>query len=158
MLDQLGVNNTVDVREAALTMAIAVLVERIRALPKEDKSDLFELAKALFVAETKEEEESAATAMREILEQTPVNIRLLDVQDENSQGLKKWLDYVGSRIKQARESAGLTQIELSQRAGLPQSHISRLENGQHSPSFVTLEKISKALDIPISQLDPSAES
>jgi len=158
MFDQLGMHNTVDMKEAALTMAIAVLMERIRTLPKEDKNDLFELAKALFVAETKEEEESAATAMREILEQAPVNIRLLDVQDENSQGLKKWLDYVGGRIKQARESAGLTQTELSTRAGLPQSHISRLENGQHSPSFATLEKIAKALNIPVSQLDPSAES
>jgi DNA-binding XRE family transcriptional regulator len=158
MLDQLGVNNTVDVREAALTMAIAVVVERIRALPREDKNDLFKLAKALFVAETKEEEESAAAAMHEILEQAPINLKTLDIQTENNLGLKKWLDYVGDRIKQARESAGLTQTELSTRAGLPQSHISRLENGQHSPSFATLEKIAKALNIPVSQLDPSVES
>jgi ribosome-binding protein aMBF1 (putative translation factor) len=157
MLDQLD-HNTVDVQEAALTMAIAVLMERIRALPKEDKNDLFELTKALFASETKEEEESAANAMREILEQAPVNVSALDTRDESGPGLKKWLDYVGGRIKQARESAGLTQIELSEKAGLPQSHISRLENGQHSPAFSTLMKISKALDIPISQLDPSAES
>ncbi|MGA2060653.1 MAG: helix-turn-helix transcriptional regulator [Thermoguttaceae bacterium] len=158
MLDQLGMHNTVDVQEAALTMAIAVLVERIRALPKEDKNDLFELAKALFVAETTEEEESAANAIREILEQSVINVKSLDLQDETGQGLKKWIDYIGGRIKQAREFAGLTQTELSTRAGLPQSHISRLENGQHSPSFATLEKIAKALNIPISQLDPSAES
>ncbi len=158
MLDQIGVNNTVDIQEAALTMAIAVLIERIRALPKEDKNDLFELSKALFVAETTEEEESAANAMREILEQAPIKIKTLDLNTETGQGLKKWIDYVAGRIKEARESAGLTQIELSKKAGLPQSHISRLENGQHSPSFATLEKIAKALDIPISQLDPSAES
>ncbi len=139
-------------------MAIAVLVERIRALPKEDKKDLFELSKALFVAETKEEEESAANAMREILEHESINVRPLHLKDETSQGLQKWIDYVGGHIKQARENAGLTQTELSIRTGLPQSHISRLENGQHSPSFSTLDKISKALDIPISQLDPSAES
>lgn len=40
MLDQIA-HNTVDVQEAALTMAIAVLMERIRALPKVDKNDLF---------------------------------------------------------------------------------------------------------------------
>jgi ribosome-binding protein aMBF1 (putative translation factor) len=158
MLDQLGVNNTVDVREAALTMAIAVLMERIRNLPKEDKNDLFELSKALFAAETTEEEQSAANAMREILEQDSINVRPLALKDESSQGLQKWIDYIGIRIKQARESAGLTQTELSTKAGLPQSHISRLENGQHSPSFATLEKIAKALNISISQLDPSAES
>jgi ribosome-binding protein aMBF1 (putative translation factor) len=158
MLDQLGVNNTVDVREAALTMAIAVLMERIRALPREDKDDLFELSKVLFAAETQEEEESAANAMREILEQAPINIQPLDTKDKTGQGLKRWLDSVSCRIKQARESAGLTQTELSAQTGLPQSHISRLENGQHSPSFATLEKIAKALNIPISQLDPSAES
>jgi ribosome-binding protein aMBF1 (putative translation factor) len=157
MLDQIA-HNTVDFQEAALTMAFAVLMERIRALSKEDRNDLFELSKALFAASTKEEEESAAAAMREILEQAPVNIKSLDLNAETGHGLQKWIDYVGGRIKQARECAGLTQIELSEKAGLPQSHISRLENGQHNPSFSTLDKISKALDIPISQLDPSAES
>lgn len=157
MLDQID-HNAVDVQEAALTMAIAVLVERIRALPKEDKNDLFELSKALFEAQTKEEEVSAANAMREILEQAPINITSLDTKDETGQGLKKWLDYVGDRIKKARENAELTQTELSMRAGLPQSHISRLENGQHSPSHITLEKIAKALDISVSQLDPTVDS
>jgi ribosome-binding protein aMBF1 (putative translation factor) len=157
MFDQLGMHNTVDMQEAALTMAIAVLMERIRALPKEDKDDLFELSKVLFAAETQEEEESAANAMREILEQGPINIQPLDTKDETGQGLKKWLDYVSCHIKHARESAGLTQTELSAQTGLPQSHISRLENGQHSPSFATLEKIAKALHIPVAELDPSLE-
>jgi ribosome-binding protein aMBF1 (putative translation factor) len=147
----------VDMSEAAVTMAIAVLADRIRTLPKEDREDLSQLSKALFEAETKEEEESAARAMREILEQAPVHVRPFP-DEEPGPGLKQWMNFIGGRIKDAREKADLTQMQLAERSGLPQSHISRLENGQHSPSFVTLSKIALALKIPISDLDPSAES
>lgn len=59
-------------------------------------------------------------------------------------------------IREAREAAGLTQAELSQQSGLPQSHISRLEQGKHSPTARTLEKIATALKLHHSHFDPSA--
>ena len=64
----------VDTAEAALTMAIAVLVERIRGLPKEDKDDLFELSKTLFAAESEEELQCAANAYQEILDQKSAQV------------------------------------------------------------------------------------
>lgn len=146
-----------DVQETALTMAIAVFVERIGSLPQEDKNDLFELYKALAIATTQEERLHVANAMREILDQAPVKANPLTLPANTSPPLKKWIDYISRRIKEERERANLTQVELAAIAGLPQSHISRLENGQHSPSYITLEKIAKALQISVSQLDPSAD-
>lgn len=143
----------------ALTITIAFLMERIRRLPKEDKQDLFELIKELPHAETREEYDSIEATMREILEQAPVRVRRMDQPSDEpapTAGLRKWTDYISEKIRSARTEAGLTQIELAARSGLPQSHISRLENGQHSPSRATIEKIAKALGRPLSDFDPSA--
>jgi DNA-binding XRE family transcriptional regulator len=144
----------VDTREAALTMAVAVLVERIRGLPKEDKADLFELSKFLFDAENDDEVQSAAAAFQEILDQKSAKI-VPFAPDDDPNNLDGWLSFVSQRIKEAREAVGMTQEALEQATGLPQSHISRLENGVHSPSSATLEKIAKATNKPLSYFDPS---
>jgi ribosome-binding protein aMBF1 (putative translation factor) len=143
----------VDIDEAALTMAIAVLVDRIRDLSKEDKDDLFEVSKALINAETPEEERSAKRAYQEILDQRSGNLVTFSVDDEPI-GLDGWIAFVSKRIKRAREAAHMTQEDLEKSTGLPQSHISRLENGVHSPSSSTLEKIAKATGQPACYFDP----
>jgi len=51
----------------------------------------------------------------------------------------------------------MTQQQLAEKAGLPQSHISRLEAGMHSPSHKTLEKIAAAMEIAMGDLDPAAD-
>lgn len=45
----------------------------------------------------------------------------------------------------ARSSAGLTQKELSQRTGIAQSDISRIENGNGNPSLKTLKRLAEAM-------------
>lgn len=45
----------------------------------------------------------------------------------------------------ARNSAGLTQKELSQRTGIAQSDISRIENGNGNPSLKTLKRLAEAM-------------
>lgn len=44
-------------------------------------------------------------------------------------------------VRSARKSAGLTQAELAERAGVTQSVIARLERGGGNPTFVTLERV-----------------
>lgn len=144
----------VDFGEAALTMAIAVLVERIRNLPSEDREDLFELSKMLFSAETEEEEQAAAQALKEILDQPKGKVVAFPAEEE-PQSLSQWISFVSARLKDARESAGFTQEQLATLTGLPQSHISRLENGVHSPSAATIEKIAAATGRAPSFFDPS---
>jgi transcriptional regulator with XRE-family HTH domain len=68
---------------------------------------------------------------------------------EHGEGLTKSIAFVSRRISEERTKAGLTQEELARRAGLPQSHISRLETGKRSPSHVTIEKIAAAFGRPV---------
>jgi transcriptional regulator with XRE-family HTH domain len=44
-------------------------------------------------------------------------------------------------IREARQSAGLTQVELAERAGVTQPVIARLERGGGNPTFETLERV-----------------
>jgi transcriptional regulator with XRE-family HTH domain len=79
----------------------------------------------------------------------------MNLNAEPGEELRHWMGFVSNRIRHYREQANLTQQELADKAGLRQSHISRLEQGLHSPSSLTLEKIAAALGVSISELDPS---
>lgn len=48
-------------------------------------------------------------------------------------------------ILDARREKGITQKELSERTGIAQSDISKLENGNANPSVKTLERVATAL-------------
>jgi DNA-binding XRE family transcriptional regulator len=61
-------------------------------------------------------------------------------------------EVVGTRLREAREGAGLTQVELSGRTGIDQAVISRLERGKHRPRIDTLRRIASALDMTVPQL------
>jgi DNA-binding XRE family transcriptional regulator len=146
-----------DLQDRAMTMAVAILVERIRSLGNEDKDDLYELMKELSAAETPEDVNEIGIGMLEILDQAPVTLKKLDFECGPGDGLKKWIEYISDRIRQLREQTGMTQVQLADKSGLPQSHISRLESRKHSPSRATLQKIASALGVPLSELDPSEE-
>ena len=59
---------------------------------------------------------------------------------------------VGQRMRLARESAGLTQQELSDKTGIDQAIISKLERGSHQPRVDTLERVAKGLEISLTEL------
>jgi transcriptional regulator with XRE-family HTH domain len=59
----------------------------------------------------------------------------------------------GKAIKRRREQLKMTQEELADKSGLPQSHISRLEAGKHAPTRQTIERVAKALKIEPGKLD-----
>ena len=46
----------------------------------------------------------------------------------------------------ARIRAGMTQMELSQKSGISQADISRLENGTRNPSVALLKRLAEAMD------------
>lgn len=54
----------------------------------------------------------------------------------------------GQRLARIREDAGHNQRWLAEAAGLSQSEISQLESGVRSPTYKTLCKLAKAMDLP----------
>jgi len=48
-----------------------------------------------------------------------------------------------------RKNAGLTQKQLSERTGIAQSDISKLESGDGNPSLKTLKRLAAAMDMTI---------
>lgn len=143
-------------------LALSILVDRIGSLSKADRDDLFELLNDWRKATDPEDQRSIRRAMEEVLAQVPLTIRDLPLPGPEStrsmsKRRKSWAQRVGSKIKGFREEARWTQMRLAKEAGLPQSHISRLENGEYSATNLTLEKIAKALGVSIGQIDPSAE-
>ena len=56
------------------------------------------------------------------------------------------------QLIKARKMARLSQLQLSQRCGVSQQAISKLESGKSSPSEYTMKQLAAALRIPLSQL------
>ena len=59
---------------------------------------------------------------------------------------------IGERIRALREKQGLTQGDLEKRSGLLRCYTSRVENGHTVPSLETVEKIARALGMPLYQV------
>lgn len=54
---------------------------------------------------------------------------------------------VGRNVQRIRHRKGLTQEELSEKAGFTQQYISDLENGRRNPTVVTLYELAMALGV-----------
>ncbi len=69
--------------------------------------------------------------------------------EETSSNLanQETVENIGQRIRQLRESRGMTQSQLQSRSKVSRSYLSRIESGQMTPSLGTLEKISEALGV-----------
>jgi DNA-binding XRE family transcriptional regulator len=143
-------------REQLMAMAVSVLVVRMRSLPPADRDDLFELLQGLSDTDDPEEIQSIRRTMHEILSQAPASVKGMDLRSERPmpRGSVRWAERVGKTIREKREAAGLNQAQLAERAGLTQSHVSRLESASHVATNMTLEKIAAALGIPVRTLDP----
>jgi len=61
-------------------------------------------------------------------------------------------------IIDVRKNAGLTQKQLSERTGITQGDISRLESGNANPSLNTLKRLASAMDMTLKiEFMPSAK-
>ena len=57
-----------------------------------------------------------------------------------------------SKLKAAREKAGLTQEQLAEKAGVARQTILFLEKGQYNPSLRLVFKLSTILKVPVEEL------
>lgn len=65
---------------------------------------------------------------------------------------------IGERIKDARKSAGLTQLELAKKTDLSRSYIGDIEKDRYNPSVSTLQLIATATNTPLEDLLPSTKT
>ncbi len=59
---------------------------------------------------------------------------------------------IGDRLRALREEKKFSQGEIEKRTGLLRCYISRVENGHTVPAIETLEKLARALEVPLYQL------
>ena len=59
---------------------------------------------------------------------------------------------LGKAIRLCRTQRDLNQSELAKRADISVSYLSLLERGKRDPNFSTVERISNALNVPVSIL------
>jgi len=59
---------------------------------------------------------------------------------------------IGDRLRALREEKNLSQGDIEKRTGLFRCYISRVENGHTVPAIETLEKMARAMEIPLYQV------
>ncbi len=59
---------------------------------------------------------------------------------------------IGDRLRALREEKKLSQGDIERRTGLARPYLSRIENNHSVPSIETLEKMARALEVPMYQL------
>jgi len=68
------------------------------------------------------------------------------------------IEYIGSALKAAREARELSQRALSEKAGVPQSHISKIENGAVDLRVSSLVALGRVLDLELMLVPRKATS
>ncbi|MCC7291233.1 MAG: helix-turn-helix transcriptional regulator [Phycisphaerales bacterium] len=138
-------------------LVLALLLDRISSLSRDSMADLVAIGSELARCQDRNTFEEIVETIREILFPDVIgSVRREGAGSlRQTPGLDKWSQGVGAKIRSLREAAPMTQEKLAELSDLPQSHISRLEGGHHSPSRRTLEKIASALNVDIGRLDPS---
>ncbi len=56
---------------------------------------------------------------------------------------------IGYQVRDFRVKLGMTVVDLAKQAGLSAGMLSKIENGQTSPSLATLQALSRALNVPV---------
>jgi len=59
---------------------------------------------------------------------------------------------IGDRLRALREEKHFSQGDIEKKTGLLRCYISRVENGHTVPAIETLEKMARALEVPMYQL------
>ena len=59
---------------------------------------------------------------------------------------------IGQRLKARRKVAGLSVAAVASKAGIAKQYLGRLEAGRHDPTVGTLQRLAKALNVPLLRL------
>ena len=59
---------------------------------------------------------------------------------------------LGARMKQLRQTTGLSQEKFALKIGMDRTYYASVENGKRNISILNLEKIANGLDVSLSEL------
>lgn len=59
---------------------------------------------------------------------------------------------IALRLRELRKEKGLTANEVARRSGIQRPNISRMESGKHVPTVDTLDRLARALEVPLALL------
>jgi transcriptional regulator with XRE-family HTH domain len=76
----------------------------------------------------------------------------------SSQPFPRKVNLVGSRIRELRKGRRLTQTELSEKIGVAQSDLSRMEQGEYKVGLDTLFKLLQVFDLKIGEFFGESET
>lgn len=63
-------------------------------------------------------------------------------------------EQLGKNIKKLRKRLGLTQVQVAEKANIHVNFFARIERGEENPTYETLEKLAKALEVKSSEFLP----
>ncbi len=73
-----------------------------------------------------------------------------DGDEDNASSLDNSLEFsIGREVRDYRTRMDMTVVELAKQADLSAGMLSKIENGQTSPSLGTLQRLSTALNVPV---------
>jgi DNA-binding XRE family transcriptional regulator len=134
------------------------LLEHFLGLNSRKQKRLLELAQLFRDSVDTDEKRGIADSLAEIMFRQAGDLTAVSLEVdglEPKQRLALHREFVAKNIVKERQKRKWTQEELAEKAGLPQSHVSRLERCVHAPSYLTIEKLAGAFGIAPGQLDPS---
>lgn len=67
---------------------------------------------------------------------------------------KEWQRLFGSRVREMRLAAGLSQMQLAHVADLDPTYVSAVEQGRRNIGLVNICQIARALEVPVRELFP----
>jgi transcriptional regulator with XRE-family HTH domain len=79
-------------------------------------------------------------------------ISILVTFSNHSNAMEDQAMIIGDRLRELREEKKPSQGDIEKKTGLLRCYISRIENGHSVPAIETLEKLARALDVPMYQL------
>lgn len=59
---------------------------------------------------------------------------------------------LANRLKTLRDRRAWSQEELARRAGISRGYLARLETARQDPTLTVIEKLAKALRVPVAEL------
>ena len=59
---------------------------------------------------------------------------------------------LGVKLKTLREEKGMSQEALARRAKITREYVNRLEAGRYDPTVGVLQRLAKALGVPVTEL------